>query len=179
MKLKIFFVATVYFLLSGCASIPPEFLSSMEKEKEGISLLNKRHMQTVNDLVENWFNERVSRIKFVKQLEVDKITIKVTEPGSNNTITVIKSEELKKIEDQYQQALELASKIKVVLINGYSDNDNWNKLIKLNSINLEMTRSLNDLNLAQRKLFSDLTGQNVPFPTDFLNEEAKKIFPKQ
>lgn len=177
--MKILFMIMLFCLVSGCATIPPEFLTSMEKEKEGISLLNKRHLQTVNELAENWFNERVSRIKHVKQLELDKITIRVTEPGGNNPISVIKSEELKKIEDQYQQAFELTNKIKELLVNGYSDIDNWNKLIKLNSVNLGMARSLNDLNSAQRKLFSDLAGQNVPFPTDFLNEEAKKIFPKQ
>ena len=179
MKLNIILISILCLFISSCATIPPEFLTSMEKEKEGIALLNKRHLQTVNELAENWVNERIFRIKSTKQLEIDKISLKVTEPGGNTPITVIKSEEFKKIEEQYQQAIEMVNKIKGLLINGYSDLENWNKLIKLNSINLEMTRSLNDLNLAQRKLFSDLAGQNVPFPTDFLNEEVKKVFSKQ
>ena len=173
------FFLLIPILMIGCATIPPEFLTSMEKERDGIALLNKRHIQTVNDLAENWYDERIARINYTKQLEVEKITINIKDPNGGNAITVIKSEELKKIDQQSNQAVDLANKIKEVLINGYSDVENWTKLVKINSINLEMTRSLKELNAAQRKLYSDLVGQNTPFPTDFLNEEAKKLLPKQ
>jgi hypothetical protein len=164
--------------MSSCATIPPEFLSSMEKEKEGIALLNKRHIQTVNALVENWYNERVARISFVKQLEIEKITIKVNDPTTGNPITAIKNDPLRKIEEQSRQAIEEANKIKQVLIDGFSDQENWGKLSKINSINLEMTKSLKELNAAQRKLYAELVGQNTPFPSDFLNEESKKLVNK-
>jgi|GEM_PF-7082760 len=178
MKINLLVIFSLFLMVSGCATIPPEFLTAMEKEKEGVALLNKRHQQTVNDLVENWYNERIERVNFVKQLEIDKITLKVNDPNGGNQIDVIKSGELKKINQQYKQAVDDADKLKTVLIEGYLDEQNWTKLIKLNSYNVEMARSLKDLNAAQSKLYTELVGQNTPLPTDFLNNEAKKLLPK-
>jgi hypothetical protein len=178
MKTKIIKPLTLSILiaiLSGCASIPPEFFTSMEKERDGISLLKDRHKQTVYELTENWYNERHHRLLFLKQIEIDKITISVDNPDSTSKINVIKKNELVKIDQQFSEAITMANKIRNLLIDGYSDSENWEKLVKLNSINLEMTRSLTELNAAQRKIYSELAGKNVPFPSDFINEQTKNL----
>lgn len=173
---KLFFPAIAVLLLFGsCASIPPEFYSSMEKEKEAIALLNKRHIQTVQELTENWYNERISRIEFIKQQEIGKIKVTVKDPVTNADKVMLKYVESQKIDEQYREAIDLATKIKDSLLQGYSDGDNWVKLVKIHSINFDMTSSLKDLNAAQRKMYSDLVGKNIPFPTDFVNDKTKKL----
>ncbi len=161
-------------VFTRCASIPPEFLKSMEKERQGIILLKKRHKQSVYELTENWYNERLNRLLFIKQIEIDKITITVDNPNAAGKIDVLKKNEMIKIDKQFSEAISMISKIKYELIEGYTDSENWAKLVKLNSINLEMTRSLTELNAAQRKIYSELVGDNVPFPKDFINEKTKK-----
>jgi hypothetical protein len=50
----------------SCGTIPPEFLTTMEKEREGINLLKERHQKTVYELTENWCQERLNRLLFIK-----------------------------------------------------------------------------------------------------------------
>ena len=172
-RLGIITALFMIFLLAGCASVPPEFLTSMEKERDGISLLKDRHNKCVYELTENWYNERLGRLLFIKQLEIDKITMTVNSPDGAGTVKVIKKDELAKIDKQFSEAITMTNKIRNLLIDGYSDSENWEKLVKLNSINLEMTRSLMELNTAQRKFYSELVGKNVPYPSDFINEQTK------
>lgn len=176
MKIKLFITLTL--ILSGCASIPPEFLTSMEKERDGIILLQERHKRTVSELVNNWYEERLERLLFIKELEIKKITIIFPDPNGGNGIEVIEKESLLKIEKQFDVALETANLIRVSLINGYHDGENWDKLQKLNTLNIKMSRSLLELNQAQRKFYSELIGQSIPFPTDFINEKTKELLNK-
>ena len=178
MKLKTFFLLNAMVCIGGCATIPPEYSASLQKEREGILLLHKRHLQTVAELVDNWYNERLERINAEKRIQLDKITFKVNDPATNTLVTVVKSEPLGVIESQYQQAINNINKVKQVLIDGYADEENWSKLMKVNSINLEMAQSLKELNAAQRKLYAELAGQNAPFPSDLLNAESKKLLEK-
>jgi hypothetical protein len=158
-----------------CATIPPEFLTAMEKEREGISLLKERHQKTVYELTENWYTERLNRLLFIKQLEINKISISVDNSNGSGKIEVLKKVELIKIDKQFSDAITLTTKIRNLLIEGYSDTNNWEKLVKLNAINLEMTRSLTELNAAQRKFYSDLAGKNTPFPSDFINQQTQNL----
>lgn len=174
--IKALILATGVFIITGCASIPPEFFTSMEKEREGIILLKDRHKQTVYELTENWYNERLGRLQYIKIHEIDKITLKIENPDGTGEINVIKKDDLVKIDQQFSEAISMTNNIRNLLIEGYSDPENWEKLVKLNTINLEMTRSLTELNNAQRKFYSELAGKNVPFPTDFINEKTKDFF---
>lgn len=178
MKTTIFKQLSSLFLLlffTGCATIPPEFLVAMQKEKEGIDLLKKRHLQTVQELTENWYNERRNRLLYIKQLEINKITLSINNPNGKGSITVLKKDALATIEKQFTEGLHMANKIKQQLMNGYADTENWSKLVKLNAINLEMTQSLTDLNASQRKFYLELVGQNVPFPSDFINNQTQQL----
>lgn len=178
MKRKIINSITLTIMLiafSGCGSIPPEFLTSMEKERDGINLMKERHKQTVHELTENWYDERLSRLVYIKQIEIEKISISVEDPNDKRQINVIRKDALVKIEQQFSESIILTNKIRNLLIDGYSDSENWEKLVKLNSINLEMTRSLTELNKAQRKFYSELVGKNVPFPSDFINEKTRQF----
>ncbi len=172
--IKRFVLLLIVIVFTRCASIPPEFLKSMEKERQGIILLKERHKQSVYELTENWYNERLNRLLFIKQIEIDKITITVDDPNGTGKINVLKKNEMVKIDKQFSEAISLISKIKHELIEGYTDSENWAKLVKLNTINLEMTRSLTELNTAQRKIYSELVGDNIPFPKDFINEKTKE-----
>lgn len=174
-SIKLVSFSILFALLGSCSSIPPEFAMAMQKEKEGIQLLKKRHQQTVVELTENWYNERRNRLLFIKELEIKKITLQVNDPSGKGNITVLKKDAFAKINQQFNEAMEMAGKIKQELIKGYADSDNWNKLIKLNAINLEMTRSLTDLNASQRAFYLELVGQNVPFPSDFINEQTQEL----
>lgn len=173
-KLLLMISAFLLSLICSCATVPPEFLVSMEKEKDGIDLLKERHKQTVLELTDNWYNERLERLMFIKKLEIDKITI-TTNDQNSNSIEVIKKPELEKIEQQFSEAIVMANKIRNVLILGYSDIDNWDKLVKIHNINLEMTQSLLELDKAQRKFYSELVGKNIPYPSDLINEQTKKL----
>jgi hypothetical protein len=172
------FSMLIIILIGGCASIPIEFQTSMEKERDGIALLKDRHKQTVSELTDNWYVERLNRLLQIKQTEIDKITISIDNPSGTGKISVIKKDELTKIDQQFSEAITTTNKIRNLLIDGFSDNDNWEKLVQLNSINLEMTMSLTELNAAQRKFYSELAGKNVPFPTDFINEQTKELLNK-
>lgn len=171
--IKLLTLSLLLVIFTGCASIPPEFLTSMEKERDGINLLKDRHKQSVYELTENWYNERLGRLLFIKQLEIDKITMGIENPDGTGKIDVIKKGKLVKVDKQFSEAIIMTNKIRNILIDGYSDSENWGKLVKLNSINLEMTRSLTSLNAAQRKFYSELVGKNVPYPSDFINEQTK------
>jgi hypothetical protein len=176
--IKQIIVISGLLILVSCGSVPPEFLTSMEKERDGIHLLKERHKQAVTELSQNWYNERLARMDYIKQLEVAKITLKVKDPLSNQDITVVLKDKLLKLDTQFSEAKDMLAKIRDILIQGYSDTDNWKKLAKIHAINLEMTRSLIELNEAQRKLYADLVGESIPFPTDFINEETKKVINK-
>ncbi|WP_299157052.1 hypothetical protein [uncultured Tenacibaculum sp.] len=181
MKTTIIKQLSLLFLLLffiGCATIPPEFLVAMQKEKEGIQLLKKRHQQTVLELTENWYNERRNRLLYIKQLEINKITLSVNNPNGKGNITVLKKDALAIIEKQFSEGLNMAAKIKQQLLQGYADTENWRKLVKLNAINLEMTQSLTDLNASQRAFYLELVGQNVPFPSDFINQQTQELLTK-
>ena len=97
----------------------------------------------------------------------------IENPDGTGKIDVIKKGKLVKVDKQFSEAIIMTNKIRNILIDGYSDSENWGKLVKLNSINLEMTRSLTSLNAAQRKFYSELVGKNVPYPSDFINEQTK------
>ncbi len=146
----------------------------MEKERDGINLLKERHQQTVMDLVDDWYSERLSRINYIKKLEIDKITI-TTKDSSNKIIKVIKKTELERLENLFNVAIDSVNKIKNIILEGYSDSANWYKLIKIHNVNVNMTSSLLDLDKAERQLYSDFIKSNVPFPSDFIDEKVKKI----
>lgn len=163
-------------LFTGCASVPPEFLTSMEKEREGINLLKDRHKLAIMELSNNWYEERLARISYVKQLEIDKITMKVADPANaGQDILVVQKEKLQIIEKQFDQAVSMANKIRLLLIDGYSDTENWDKLIKLNALNLEMAKTLLELDEAQRKFYFEIAGKNTPFPSDLINDQTRDL----
>jgi len=166
-------IAVICFV--GCATVPPEFVTAMEAERNGIALLKNRHAQTVCELVENWYEERLARIIFIKQIEIQKISVTLHNPEGGEPLEVIEKESLLKIEKQFDEAVALVNKTRLDLVEGYLDADNWDKLAKIHDTNLDMAKSLLELNKAMRKFYSELVGQNVPFPTDFINEKTKSV----
>jgi hypothetical protein len=171
MKTCIIVILTI--VISSCASVPPEFLQSMEKEKEGIRFLNDRHEQAVRDLVDNWYEERLSRLAYIKKIEIDKISFIASYEDSD--VEVIMKSQLLTIEDQFNEAVITANQIKLKLIEGYMDNENWGKLIKINAVNVDMAKSLSELNQAQRNFYSALVGDNKLLPSEFINEKTKEL----
>ncbi len=167
--MRYFIMGLVFFVFLGCATTPPEFITSMEKERDGINLLRIRHQQTVRELTDNWYQGRVAHLMYIKGVELDKISFMIIEEE------VVRRAQLAKLEVQFTESLEMTAKIRDLLIEGYSDLDNWDKLVKLNSINLEMVKSLTELSSAQRAFYADLVGNNTPFPTDFINDQTKKF----
>ena len=147
----------------------------MKKERDGISFLQKRHKQTVRKLVENWYRERLERIRSIKKQKLQKITIELPNPDGGKPLEVIEKESLLKIEQQFDKAVALVKKTKRDLIDGYLDAENWDKLARIHDANLDMAKSLLELDEAQRKFYSELVGENVPFPTDFINETTKNV----
>ena len=177
-KIIIFIIFISTILQINCASVPPEFITSMETERNGIALLEKRHRQTVNDLVENWYVERFARLIAIKEQELKKITVNLPNPEGGAPLEVIEKESLLKIEKQFDEAIALINKTRMNLIEGFLDSENWNKLIRIHDVNLDMAKSLLELNEAQRKFYSTLVGNNMPFPTDFINEKTKDVLNK-
>lgn len=177
-KFLILFIPISVICFVSCATVPPEFITTMEAERNGISLLQKRHTQTVQELVENWYEERLARILYIKELELRKITIKLPNPAGGQPLEVIEKEALLKIEKQFDEAIALTNKTRLDLVAGYLDADNWDKLVKIHDINLDMAKSLLEIKKAQRKFYSELVGKTVPFPTDFISEKTKSVLKK-
>lgn len=166
------------FFLAGCASVPSEFLTTMEAERNGILVLQKRHQQTVTELVDNWYNERLERMISLKQTELSKVTVSLPDPESGEMIDFIDKESLLRIEKQFDEAIIGVNNIRSGLVDGYLDTENWEKLVKINEVNLDMTKSLLELNEAQRNFYSEIVGKSVPYPTDFLNSKTKELLEK-
>ena len=161
-------------LLQSCASIPPEFLATMHKEKDGIEFLHRRHQQSVRDLVDNWYESRLRLLAYIKQHEIDKITVQLPNPSGEETLLVVEKEALAVIEQRYDAAVIAASQARASLLDSYLDEENWQRLRTINAVNLDMTESLLELDKAQRGFYAKLVGDNTPFPTDFINETTRK-----
>ena len=178
-RLRYLFILLV-ILLTGCASIPPEFQSAMDAEAKGIHMIDRRHKQAVSELVDNWYNERMERLAFLKQLKIQMISVSLPNPNGGNDIEVVQKDALLKLEEQYDLAVKEVNQIKTKLTNGYLDKDNWDKIKRLHAVNLDMTKSLLELNQAQRSFYQSIVGENTPYPSDFISEKTKdflKSFP--
>lgn len=167
---KSVFYLLIPLLFASCGSIPPEIVDAMQKEKNGIALMNSRQLKTVKDLSENWYNERVQFLNYIKKIEINKIT--VTDPA-DATKELVKKKELEKISSQYDAAITKAQEAKKLMVDAYLDKDNWSKLKTLHDTNQEFVKSLYDLDASQRLLYSNLVGKSIPYPTDFINNELK------
>ena len=86
--------------------------------------------------------------------------------------------QLLKIEDQFNEAVIMTNQIKLKLIEGYMDNENWGRLIKINAVNVDMAKSLSELNQAQKNFYSALVGDNKLLPSEFINEKTKELLNK-
>lgn len=177
MKLSVILSIAV-ILLSGCASIPPDLLESYNIAQSTSIKMSERHFSAVNDLVENWYAERISRLDEIRKNEIGKVSFVVDHPKGSGKVKMIMEDDLKKIEEDYKEAMMQASKWKDSLNAGYLDKDNWQKLEKLNDVNLEWMRSFVGLYREQRKLFKELAKKNMPFPSDYINAQMKKIIQK-
>lgn len=162
-------------LCLSCKSIPPEFIVAQEKQQEGLILLHQRHQQAVHELVQNWYEERINFLNHIKSQEKEKISFIIDNPKGTGSIEVIKKTPFDLIEKHYQEGIATALKIKEALELGYTDSQNWNKILELQKINLELSRSLLEIDLAQRKFYAQLVGKNQPFPSDFINDNIKKL----
>ncbi|MFZ9661837.1 MAG: hypothetical protein ACO29O_08160 [Chitinophagaceae bacterium] len=172
------FVCIVVLYLNGCATIPPDLMDSYHRSNEASRLLMQRHQQSVNELVQNWYSERIQRLQEIKKNEISKVTYLIDHPKGSGKVRMIIEEDLARLELQYQDAMQSASKWRDSLRIGYADTDNWQKVNQLNAVNLEWMRSFIGLNNEQRKLFKELSSKNMPFPSDFINDQTKKILQK-
>ena len=77
---------------------------------------------------------------------------------------------MNEIDRQYAAAVAEAEQARLDLLSGYSDTDNWQRLVKIHSTNQSMAYSLLELDRAQRRFYSEVVGDNIPFPKDFINE---------
>ncbi|MEW7277898.1 hypothetical protein ABW636_04830 [Aquimarina sp. 2201CG1-2-11] len=167
MKLKLITISLL--AVTSCATIPTEFLIAIEKEKEGIDFLHKRHQRSVNELVSNWHAERLEKLTYIKEIEINKAARTLT--NSKDTIQVLKKEDFIRIETQFDSAIKIIDKIRVSLIDRYSDTKNWKKLKELSATNYNMSKSLLELNQAQKRLYREVLKTNALIP-------LKKASPK-
>ena len=79
---------------------------------------------------------------------------------------------LNEIEKRYTTEVAKAYQARLDLLSGYSDTDNCHRLVKIHSANQRMADSLLELDRAQRALYSEIVGDNIPFPKDFINENV-------
>ena len=166
-------VASTLLLGWGCATVPPEFLVAMEREREGIELLRERHRRTVEELVENWHQERMERLRDVRERELGRLGLRVPHPDGRGEVSVVETAALHRLDDRYASAVRLADSLRDELAQGYLDTENWDRLTRLHGINLEMARSLREVNEAQRKLYAELVDGSLPRSTTASGGSAK------
>ncbi len=159
-------------LITACASVPPEFGTSMQREAEGIAFLHTRHQESVRHLADIWYEERLARLDDIRTAELTKVTIELPDPNGGDPLPVVALDALNEIEKRYTTAVANADQVRLDLLSGYSDTDNWQRLVKIHSANQRMADSLLELDSAQRTFYSEIVGDNIPFPKDFINENV-------
>ena len=151
----------------------------MQKEGEGIALLHQRHQKAVRELVDIWYNSHVEQLKRIRQQEMEKATIPLPNidpaAGEPQSLFVIERGSLDVIEKRFNEEIARADLARQGLLDGYSDEENWQRLKQLHSVNQDMTESLLDLDEAQRTFYSQVVGDNLPFPTDFINDSVQGL----
>ncbi len=138
---------------SGVLNINPHETENYIVEKtikEGVVFLNKRHLQTVTHLTDNWYDERIQRLKLIKEIEIDKITEVLPNSKNDNNIEVVRKDNLIRINNQYDVAIKTAKSIRDTLIKNYSDEENWKQIASLMNSNaeelrLETSKEINEL----------------------------------
>lgn len=161
-------------LITACASVPPEFGTSMQREAEGIAFLQTRHQESVRQLADFWYAERLARLDDIRTSELAKVTMDLPNPDGGDPLTVVALDALREIEKRYLAAVAEADQARLDLLSGYSDTGNWQRLVKIHATNQSMTESLLELDRAQRTFYSEVVGDNIPFPKDFINESVTK-----
>ena len=159
-------------LITACASVPPEFGTSMQREADGIAFLHTRHQESVRQLADIWYEERLARLDDIRTAELTKITIELPNPDGGDTLPAVALDALNEIEHQYAAEVAKADQARFDLLSGYSDTDNWQRLVKMHAANQSMAYSLLELDRAQRTFYSEIVGDNIPFPKDFINENV-------
>ncbi|MDE0222558.1 MAG: hypothetical protein OXJ90_25045 [Spirochaetaceae bacterium] len=159
-------------LITACASVPPEFGTSMQREAEGIAFLQTRHQESVRQLAEFWYEERLARLDDMRTAELAKVTIDLPNPDGGDPLMAVALHAMNEIGAQYAAAVAEAEQARLDLLSGYSDADNWQRLVKIHSANQSMAYSLLELDRAQRAFYSEIVGDNIPFPKDFINENV-------
>ena len=165
----------IFVFLTGCASIPLEFQSAMETEARGIEMMYRRHNQTVRELVDNWHKERMARLTKLKQSQIKKKSILLPNPNGGEGIEVVPTDAILILENHYDSEVRKVNQVRTSLIDGYLDEDNWNKLKELHSVNLDMTKSLLELNQAQKSFYQSIVGKNTPSPSELINTKIKNF----
>ena len=159
-------------LITACASVPPEFGTSMQREADGIAFLHSRHQESVRQLADIWYEERMARLDDIRTAELANVIIELPNPDGGDPLIVVALDALNEIERRYAAAVAEADQARLDLLSGYSDTDNWQRLVKIHSANQSMAYSLLELDRAQRTFYSEIVGDNIPFPTDFINESV-------
>ena len=149
-------------LITACGSVPPEFGTSMQREADGIAFLHTRHQESVRQLVDIWYEERVARLDDVRAADLAKITMEMEHPDGGDPLTVVALDGLIAIESRYAADVAEADQARLKLLSGYSDTDNWQRVVKIHSTNQSMAESLLELDRAQRAFYSETVGDNVP-----------------
>ena len=161
-------------LITACASVPPEFATLMQREAEGIAFLHNRHQESVRQLADFWYEERLARLSDSRTADLAKVTLEMPDPDGGNSLTVVPLEALHAIESRYAADVAEADQARLELLSGYFDTDNWQRVVKIHSTNQSMAESLLELDRAQRAFYLETVGDNVPFPKDFINESVTK-----
>lgn len=161
-------------LIAGCASVPPEFGTSMQREAEGIAFLHTRHQESVRQLAAFWYEERVARLDDIRAADLAKVTFEIANANGGDTLTVVPLDALNAIESRYATDVAKADQMRLELLASYFDTDNWQRVVKMHSTNQSMAESLLELDRAQRAFYLETVGDNVPFPKDFINESVTK-----
>ena len=67
-------------LITACASVPPEFGTSMQREADGIAFLHSRHQESVRQLADIWYEERMARLDDIRTAELANVIIEFPTP---------------------------------------------------------------------------------------------------
>lgn len=144
----------------------------MQREADGIAFLHTRHQESVRQLAGFWYEERVARLDDIRTADLAKVTMEIENPDGGEPLTVVPLAALNAIESRYETDVAKADQVRLELLSGYSDEDNWQRVVKMHSTNQSMAESLLELDRAQRAFYSETVGDNVPFPKEFINESV-------
>jgi len=134
---RISFLFLMFSVLIGCKKVPPEFYRSMEVQNNGVGMMAERYKVAVEELVENWYLVQVEMIELGTKCELVNIQ-KVSSEG----MVFYDPVEMGMVQGQYLADMAEVEEMRLEMLEGYSDEVNWDRLRRLSELNLEFAHRL-------------------------------------